>query len=325
MKLKGRSILILCLIVLGSYTAYDIWKDEQKEQKKLTETKLMTLNFEQIHRLTIQRSQDKVLLERDETGWKLKEPLEDVADNNDVEDFIKSMVTERIFDVAKEGDIDWALYGLKSPIGTLTLETNTGATQSFTVADKVNFEDKAFLRRDQEERVLLVNSLWQNRVRKTAIDFRQRRLLRANLAAVDELRIKNKSGEIWIQRIDGQWVNTKNRTVGLDQNKVREFLSDFAEARADEIQDKSSAKGKDLKDLFSADLRLDDKKWSAKILQDKSFKIYALVSEPNFFMRMEPGALDRFINAKVSELEPDKAETPEQQDSQEEMLDDHEH
>lgn len=325
MKLKGRSLLILCLLVLGSYTAYDFWKDEQKEKKKLTESQLMTLNFEQIHKLTIQRPHDKVLLERDESGWRLKEPLEDIADSNDVEDFIKSMVTERIFDVAKEGNIDWALYGLNAPIGTLTLETNTGATQSFTVADKVNFEDKAFLRRDQEERVLLVNSLWQNRVRKTAIDFRQKRLLRANLAALDELKIKNKSGEIWLQRIDGQWVNGKDKTQILDQNKVREFLSDFAEARADEIYDKSEAQSKELKDLFSADLRLDDKRWSARVQQDKSFKIYALISEPNFFMRMEPGALDRFINAKVSELEPDKMKEQSPQDSNEEMLDDHQH
>lgn len=325
MKLKGRSILILCLLALGSYTAYDLWKDEQKEKKKLTETQLMTLNFEQIHKLTIQRPSDRVLLERDETGWKLKEPLQDIADSGDVEDFIKSLVTERIFDVAKEGEIDWELYGLSLPLGTLTLETNTGATQSFTVADKVNFEDKAFLRRDQEERVLLVNSLWQNRVRKTAIDFRQKRLLRANLAAVDELRIKNKAGEIWLQRVDGQWFNGKDKAQVLDQNKVREFLSDFAEARADEIYNNSEAKGRELKELFNANLRLDDKRWSAQILQDKSFKIYALVSEPSFFMRMEPGALDRFINAKVSELEPDKVQEQEPQDSEEEMLDDHQH
>lgn len=325
MKLKGRNVLILCLLVLGAYTAYDIWKDEQKEKKKLTETQLMTLNYEQIHKLSIKRPHDQVLLERDETGWKVKEPLQDSADSNDVEDFIKSMVTERIFDVAKEGDIDWALYGLNTPIGTLTLETNTGATQSFTVAGKVNFEDKAFLRRDQEERVLLVNSLWQNRVRKTAIDFRQRRILRANLASVDEMKIKNKSGEIFLQRVDGHWINGKNKKQTLDQNKVREFLTDFSEARADEIYDKSQAKNQTLKDLFSAELRMDDKKWSALIQQDKSFKIFALISEPSFFMRMEPGALDRFINAKISELEPDKVETQEPQDSDEEMLDDHQH
>lgn len=315
MKLKGRTILVLALLLFGGYAIYDHLQDKKKEEKSMEEARLMTVNFEQVNSFEIEKDGKKVVVQRSVDGWNLIEPIKDLADNNAADDFVKNVFPERVIEVAKEGDgIDWAVYGLDKPLSTITFKTSAGAQNIFEVSSKKNFEENAFIRRDHENKVLVVNSVWLNRAHKTALDFRDRRFLRHKIASVDELHLKNSEGLLHLKRVDGTWIAPEKKDLKLDQNKVREVLAAIADAKAAEILEGTN-KVKNLKPLFTMELLMADKKWKATIQQAKDLGIYAEVTEPTFQMKMEPGALDKFIKLSVEELKEQPPKKDEKKDT----------
>lgn len=303
MKLKGRSILIVALLVLGGFSVYDFYRDKSKAEKSMEESRLLTLNFEQIDSFEVHKDGQKVSVKRNVDGWEVLEPIKDLADSAAVDDFIKGVVPERIIEVASQGpDVKWSVYGLDKPLGTITFVTSSGAKNTFEISERRNFEENVFARRDSENRVLVINSSWQNRVKKAVMDFRDRRFLRNKIAAVDSLRLKNENGILELQRVEGQWRFIQKNDLKIDQNKVRDLLTVIADAKAAEIftWDKMNLTPKS---LFTLELSIDGKKWNADVGQAKDLKIYAKVSEPQYQYRLDAGALDKLIKFKATDLQ----------------------
>lgn len=300
MKLKGRSILVIALLIFGGYAFYDFKKDQTKEMKQAEAVRLLTVDFDQVDAVTIEKGDQKISLKRTVDGWNMEEPLKDLADNTAVDDLIKNSATEKIIEVVKdEPKIDWSLYGLDKPLGKITYHSTAGKQNVFEIGTKRNFEENAYARRDSESRVLLVNSVWQNRINKQPIDFRDRRVLRHKMAAIDSLKLKNTAGSLELQLLDGKWVAPKAKSEVLDQNKVRELLQGIADAKAAEyIEGKAPA----LKPLFTLNLQLAEKNWTAEVGQAQDLKIYAKVSDPAFVLKLEPGAMDKLIKLTIEDL-----------------------
>lgn len=303
MKLKGRGILVLAFLLFGGFAVYDYFRDQKKEQKATEDSRLMALNFEQIDSFEIQKGAKKIALKRSVSGWELTEPIQDLADNEVVEDFVKNLVPERIIDVAREGaDVDWSLYGLDKPEGQITLKATTGESNIFVISERKNFEQNTFARRNQENRVLVVNSNWQTRVGKEVMDFRDRRVLRHKIASVDVISLKNEKGLLELHRADGKWKSAGKKGLSLDQNKVRDLLTTIADSKVSEIYESKSEKIPKLKELFRLHLTMDKKIWTAEVGQAKNFLIYAKLSDPSWSVKLAPGALDKLLKITYEDL-----------------------
>ncbi|WII71274.1 DUF4340 domain-containing protein [Bdellovibrio sp. 22V] len=308
MKLKGRSILVLALLLFGGYAYYDYVREQKAADKDMNEARLLTVNFEQVDTFEVQKGDQKIVLKRNVDGWELVEPIKDLADNNAADDFVKNAVPERIIEVAREGkDVDWSLYGLDKPLGKITFKTTSGEQNVFEISEKRNFEENVFARRDGGDKVLVLNSAWQSRVNRTVNDFRDRRFLRNKIASVDEIKLKNAKGTVEVKRVDGKWVANK-KDVTLDQNKVRELLTAIADAKGAEVIDNKNAVPV-LKELFTLSLKIADKTWKAEVGQAKDLLIFAKISEYPFYLKMEAGALDKMIALTLEDLK----EAPPQQ------------
>lgn len=318
MKLKGRSILVIALLLFGGFAVFDFYNDKQKDEKKMMEARLLMVPFEQVEQVEIQHQSQQILLKRSVDGWELIEPLKDLADSEAVDDFIKSTVPERIIEVASEGsEVNWSLYGLDQPLGKITFKTTAGAQDAFEISERKNFEENVFARRNGENRVLVLNSIWQTRVKKAALDFRDRRFLRHKIASVDSINLKNDKGVLALARNEGQWSAVDKKDFKLDQNKVRDLLNTISQAKAADIGDKKPST-KSAKKLFTLDLKLDEKKWNAVVEQMSDFSIYAFPSDPEFYLKMEPGALDKLISISLEDLKeaPPEKEAPKGDKSQ---------
>ena len=148
-KIKGRGILVTLLLVFGAYAYYDHVRDQKKEKQKLEETRLLTLKYDHVNEIQIKKNGENILLKRTVDGWVLEEPVKDQADNQAVEAYINQFVTDKIEDVAKEGqDLDEAGYGLDQPLAIITLKSTDGQSDEFKISAKKNFEDNPFFRRN---------------------------------------------------------------------------------------------------------------------------------------------------------------------------------
>ena len=104
MKLKGRSLLVIALLIFGGYAVYDYMKEQKGEKSKVEQSRLLTINFDQVDSIEISRGSEKVFLKRTVDGWNMESPVKDLADDSAAEDLVKMAAAEKILDVAKEGD-----------------------------------------------------------------------------------------------------------------------------------------------------------------------------------------------------------------------------
>ncbi|MNK06190.1 hypothetical protein D3C87_240820 [compost metagenome] len=296
-KIKGRGILVTLLLIFGAYAYYDYAREKKNEMKQLDESRLLTVNYDQVDQVEIEREGQKIVLKRTVDGWELVEPLKDLADNQAVEGFINQFMTDKIIEVARTHGPIPETYGLDKPAGIVTLKTTAGPMDRFVVSAKKNFEENPFAERNGDERVLVVSPTVLKKAQMGVADFRDRRFLRRKIASLDTLKLKNEKGLLEISQKDGKWILNKEPQAAVDQNKVREFLQSIADAKGVEfVEPKSLPPGKL---LFSLELVLQDKTWKADVTQSEDFAIYAKVSEPAQIMKMEPGALDRLIRASA--------------------------
>ncbi|WP_413558175.1 DUF4340 domain-containing protein [Bdellovibrio sp. HCB209] len=299
-KIKGRGILVMCLFLFGGYAFYDFQKQRSASEKQTADAKIFAMNVDQIDAIEIQKDGQTVEIKRGVDGWTLLQPLKDSADDAAAEDLIKMTSAEKIKDVAKEGaDIDWASFGLDKPAASFTFTNSAGQKGTLHVSAKFNFEGHPFARRDQENRVLIVNSSWATRAEMPIVEFRDRRFLRHKMGAIDTFKLKNKNGIVDIALKDGKWVDAGSKKMELDQQKVREIFRGIADAKgANYVDGKMPA----LQNLFTLDMKLGDKNWKAEVGQAADKKIYAKVSDPAFQMQMAPGAVDKLIELKTEDL-----------------------
>lgn len=313
MKVKGRTLLVAALLLFGGYAYYDFKRDQRLEEQRMYETRLMTVEFQQVDKVEIIYGTRTILLQRTVDGWNLEQPLQEPADNTAVEDLIKNTAAERIIDVVKEGDdIDWALFGLDKPMGSVAFVTSAGVRDTFEISEKKNFEDNVYARKNKENRLLLINSIWQNKLQREVIEYRDRRFLKHSIASVDKINLKNSTGHLILERKEGQWGALDRADIKLDQNKVRELLQKISEAQATEFIE-GGATAPQLKSLFDLELTMADKTWKANVGQAKDFSIYALVRESEKQMKLAPGALDDLIKLELKNLQVEPAKPQETQ------------
>ncbi|MEK2687904.1 DUF4340 domain-containing protein [Bdellovibrio sp. GT3] len=300
MKIKGRGILVMCLLLFGGYALYDYLAQKKSDERKVADAKLFTMNVDQIDFIELKKGEKVITLKRSVEGWNLEQPLKDLGDDSAAEDLIKMTSSEKVQDIAADGgNIDWTVYGLDQPYGSVTFANAAGEKTTLFVSSKSNFENFPFARRDDDNRVLVVNTNWTERLDKPVVEFRDRRFLRHKMGSIENFRLKNKNGVLEIANKDGKWVAVGSANVELDQQKVRETFRNIADAKgADYVEGTLPS----LKPLFTLDLKLGDKKWQAQVGQAATGKIYASVSDPKLQMMMEPGALDNLIELKIEDL-----------------------
>lgn len=302
-------ILAAVVVLLGAYAFYDYKHSENETKQKAEAAKLLTLNPDHINEIDIEKQDSRVVLKRTADGWNLEEPVRDNADNDGVEMFVSTAAGESAVDVAREGEgIDWALYGLDKPHSKIIFKTSDGRTATYAVSDKKNFEQNTFLRRDNENKVYVAGSAWQARGNKGALEFRDKRLLRHKIAAVEKMHWKSDRNDLSLESKDGRWILSKDPKRKLEQNKVRELLQNLSEAKAMDFMQSSEPTTAEKKKYFldkpwaTLVLEVEGKKWTAVLGLSRKHEIYALIHDPLFVLKIEPGPLEKFDNVQPDQL-----------------------
>jgi hypothetical protein len=291
MKKTSWFAIFVAVLVAGTYYV-EFYQANKEEQQKTEEAKIVSFAADHIHQIEVENKSGKVLLKRDPNGWRMEEPVKDWADSQYVDDFVSGLTEEKALEVAAEGEnINWPLYSLDKDFSKVTFTNQEGASITVSASAKMNFEGNGFLRRNQENKVLVSSSQWAMRTQKAPLEFRDKRLFRGKIGSVEGIGIKSQKDEFELTNKEARWVNEKQASIKLDQNKVREILTSLNEIKAQEFLP-ALPKGSTSKTKIN--LKLKDKSWSADILQGTDRAYYAVVTEPAFVLKLDPGQVDKF-------------------------------
>ncbi|MFN7906227.1 MAG: DUF4340 domain-containing protein, partial [Pseudobdellovibrionaceae bacterium] len=256
MKNKGTIALLGITTALALYVyLFEIEKPKKEEALKTAESKFLTIKQDQISQIKIQKTgQPQIVMTKSADGWAVTEPYKDNADNTEVDDFIRSLSDEKYTDIANENKNDSAdlkIYGFDLPLGFVEIQDQAGVIEKYTVGSRKNFEGNSFLQKSGDPRILVASQLWGSRVEKTPVEFRDKRLLRASIAKVEKIQIKNQMGTLALEQVENKWKLT-NLDFELDQNRAREILTMLNESRAlDYIQEKDPDKDQKIRFGFN--------------------------------------------------------------------------
>lgn len=300
---KNKIFLFAAVVALVvGYAFFDFEKEKRDEKKTADEAIIFNLKPDQIKEFEI-KGAEPLKLVRAAEGWKFEVPLQEMADQKAVNDFVDALVLEKTTAIAADSDkINFQTYGLDVPKGEIHVRDNAGAHVVLSVGTKKNFEGQSYLRRNQESKVLLGSGTWVSKVDKKPFDFRDRRLMQMSNQTVNGIQLKKGHEILSLLKKDEQWQLAEGASKKLDQNKVREIISMLNNSQATEFVTNLKPQGSLRYTLEIS--HSNGKKWIGQFYQgtDKLKTNTVLTSEPKFLMKIEPADADKFLNVTLDSL-----------------------
>lgn len=244
MNPKNRGFFILAGLTIAAvgFAVYDFRSEKSANESKLEKSRLVAWQPDQVNQVEISGStasattkdstaviSNKIKLVKTVDGWKIEEPIQEMADPAVIEEFVGGIVSESSDEVLQENQqIDWKVFGLDEPRGSISVQNNLGEKMTIFISAKKNYQGDAFLRRNQEQKVLLASSTWFSKLDKKVMDFREKRLLRKSLATAEGLDFQAGGEKFSLVYKDQKWTAPAHADWNLDQNKIREFLANLS-------------------------------------------------------------------------------------------------
>jgi hypothetical protein len=299
-KLVGFAGIVA--LVVG-YAVYDYRSSLTVEKDKATQNRLFNEPADQISQFQIRSESGDIELKKDQDGWKMLQPVVDLADNHVADEFVEGIATESASETAVEGgEIQLSNFGLDRPKGTVSVTDNLGKKTEFKVGSLKNFQGDAFIQKNQDPKVLIASSTWFAKVEKKPVDFRDKRLMRFSNAKAEKISILKGKENFQLLKKEEGWVLSTHPDWKLDQNRVREILSMLNTTEILEFIAERDIQAQELKKWgldhprlqLKVDLR-DHGSWMADFAAGYDKVHRAHVTPPNFVFKISPTDSDKFF------------------------------
>lgn len=228
-------ILAVFVVLAGLYFALD-WHQARKARQEEEAKKLFAVKEADINAITLKRPDQEIRLAREGKDWRLTQPLTDQADAVALSSLVNTLASLRfVRDLGPEKELQ--NFGLDQP--ALVVSFSAGETShTLSLGAKAPGGQGWYARRDQDPRVLLIDSGSKESLDRPLTDLRNRALFDFLVENVKALRVKTRAGVVVLEKKDGawQWLGRENVKVQADRlgsllrfvsmSRVKEFVAD---------------------------------------------------------------------------------------------------
>jgi hypothetical protein len=185
-------------------------------------------------------------------------------------------------------------FGLDHPLVTFNFRNNAGDTEKVSVGNIKNYDGQSYLQIGSENRIIVGSSQWYSHGQDQLIEYRDKRLFRENVAAVDRIKLTTLNESFELKRDNGTWVSAQHN-YRLDQSQIRDILKKISESTIEAYvfegePSQSLLKEKELdQSTVSVELDTDSAAWTAKInVSKKDNFVYLLSDRPTYLAKVSP-------------------------------------
>ena len=201
---------------------------------------LMAFKLDDVQKLIIARDNGQTVeIDRDGDRWKIVKPTPYAADDMAVRTALSTLVNAKASDFIADAPGNVTQYGLEKPHLAATVVLKNGEQQSMLFGFKQSEQGKSgiYVRRGERAPVYAVAGYVMSSLDKSALDFRDRTILKADPEAVATVKVKNSDGEFTLKRAaGGKWdVMIGSKTSEGDIPVVERLLNQFRDLKGTSI------------------------------------------------------------------------------------------
>ncbi|MEY4616242.1 MAG: hypothetical protein RJB66_1202 [Pseudomonadota bacterium] len=234
MKKKGANYfyLFVFLLVIGVYY-FDYYRGEESKSSEEQAAILLPVPKNEIQKIELKNTSGDLQLSREKGDWELKQPVVDLAAEDEINGWLQALTTEKSLEKIGAGEeIDWATYGLDSPRSSIKIFLTSGREITIEVSARKNFEGNTFIRKSNDKVVYVGAPVWSSLTERNMKDLRDKRILRQPLTALKGFSLKKGDDEVRLVLNEGRWISVLKPKWSLDQNKVRELVNSVQNMKA---------------------------------------------------------------------------------------------
>jgi len=201
---------------------------------------LMAFKLDDVRKLIIARDNEPTVeIDRDGEQWKIVKPAPYAADDMTVRMALSTLVNARASDFIADAPGNVTQYGLEKPHLTATVVLKNGEQQSMLFGFKQSEQGKSgiYVRRGERAPVYAVAGYVMSSLDKSALDFRDRTILKVDPEAVVTVKVKNSDGDFTLKRAaGGKWdVMVGGKTSEGDIPVVERMLNQLRDLKGTSI------------------------------------------------------------------------------------------
>lgn len=231
-----RKTLIFTVIfasLLALIYFIEIPRQKQEEEKNTSDKQIMKMDWDSVNRIELSNPRQKVLLEKADGQWMLKEPVDDLADKYQVTSIINALRFGNVENRLAQLEQPLADYGLDPPSSTITLRAG-GVTRSIEIGKKYSLGSMLFIKLADSPKVLIVSYSLLKVAEKSVTQLRESKIFREEQASVTGLTIQNDKGLFKLvkapkekQENEGEfeWKFIHPSDMYANENAVDEFVN----------------------------------------------------------------------------------------------------
>ena len=230
-------VMVLVLAGLGLYLyAIELPQKESHERQDTADKKVLLFDQETLSGLTIKTDRHELVFARTpEKGWMMTAPLSTEADQREVQNLIRALVTGTVTRVVEDHPTNLIPFGLDNPVTTITVAAGA-ARETFSIGDSGPLTSTLYVLRESDRKVLLTNLAPKDFVNKTLMTFRRKDLLHVSQSDVDRIRLTYATTEIVLyqgqEKPKSKWKLRYPIEAEADQTEVRAFLFRLEDLKA---------------------------------------------------------------------------------------------
>jgi len=230
-------IMVVVLAGLGLYLyAIELPQKESHERQDTAAKKVLVFDQETLSGLTIKTDRHELVFVRTpERGWALTAPLSTEADQREVQNLLRALVTGTVTRVVEDHPTNLTPFGLDNPVTTITVAAG-GARETFSIGDSGPLSSSLYVLRESDRKVLLTNLAPKDFVNKTLMTYRRKDLLHVSQGEVDRIRLTYPTTEIVLyqgqEKPKSKWKIRYPIEAEADQTEVRALLFRLEDLKA---------------------------------------------------------------------------------------------
>jgi hypothetical protein len=214
----------------------------EKQVKDLRDKDILNIANDEVRRITLERADSKLSLQKGEGGWKITEPADYRADDKAVRGFLSSLASLRANDFPSESETELGKYGLETPQLSIRLAIGEDDAETQVLFGNTNEEEKSvYVKVASRPTIFAVGDWSYENVDIGLGDIRDKTILAFEEADVEEIELARIDGDSFVlKRTDGVWTSTGSADPA-STDLVDAFIRDLKGLQGYEIAEDNPA------------------------------------------------------------------------------------